>query len=197
MEVISAFILASMLLTIAPGPDMLMVISLSLEKGFFSAFRFILGLTTGLLGHTLLLVLGWAQFIGERPNLVDSIKIIACSYFLFLGLLSIRSFFLSAHPKKNKQVIDRPFRQGVLMNLLNPKVSLFFWMFFPGFLFHSSLATALQYAVLGLLFLLQALLIFSLVALFASRITLYSKSPYTTLFTGALWIVLGLYMLRT
>lgn len=197
MEILSAFIFASALLTIAPGPDLLMVINLSLEKGFFSAFHFILGLATGLLGHTLLLVFGWAQFIGERPTLVEYIKMIACFYFLLLGFRSIHFFFSDSSPKTNIQWVNQPYLQGVMMNILNPKVSLFFWMFFPGFLFHPSLSTAAQYAILGIVFLAQALIVFTLVAQLASRITFYAKNSYAPLFTGIVWIILGIYMALT
>lgn len=197
MDVLFAFVFSSILLTLTPGPDLLMVVSHSLEKGFFSAIQFIFGLATGLFAHTLLLVLGWAQFIGERPHLVDYIQLIACVYFSFLGVQSIRSFFQNSRRQKTVQAMDKPYYQGVIMNVLNPKVSLFFWMFFPGFLFHPTLATATQYAVLGVIFLVQAIIIFSLVASFASRATFFSKHRYTPLFTGVLWIGLGLYMVLT
>jgi threonine/homoserine/homoserine lactone efflux protein len=99
MEQLSSFLFASILLTLTPGPDLLMVIAKSLEKGISAALYFTAGLMTGLCGHTLLLVLGWAQFIGERPEIVMWIKIAGCVYFSYLGAMSIYR-----HLKKKDQV---------------------------------------------------------------------------------------------
>ena len=81
MDVLFSFLSASVLLTLSPGPDLLMVIAQSLEKGRKAAFHFVGGLLTGLCGHTLLLIFGWAQFIGERPSIVKYIKWAGFLYF--------------------------------------------------------------------------------------------------------------------
>lgn len=195
MHTLGAFIVASILLTISPGPDLFMVVTQSLEKGFRSAFNFILGLITGLCLHTLLLSAGWAQFVGERPNLVELLKIIGCIYFLYLGFRSIWAYLLI----RNNSIVsyttnENPYRQGLFMNLMNPKISLFFWLFFPAFLFDPSLSMALQYFILGILFGLQALIIFTGVAFFSIRLIGLQQQSNFKLFTGLVWVVLGLYI---
>ena len=86
MEQLSSFVLASILLTLTPGPDLLMVIAKSLEKGVTTALYFIAGLMTGLSAHTLLLILGWPQLIGERPAIVMGLKLMGGVYFSYLGI---------------------------------------------------------------------------------------------------------------
>ena len=195
MEQLSAFFLASILLTLSPGPDLLMVMAKSLERGSNAALFFTAGLMTGLCAHTLLLIMGWPQIIGDRPYMVTAIKWMGCFYFCYLGVRAIRQSFTAsqsiilAHATPSNH-----YKQGLLMNLLNPKVSLFFWMFFPGFLFSKSWTSAEQYMVLGTLFLLQAGLIFTLVAFFAAGLKGFFDRFNLGLSSGLLWIILGIYL---
>lgn len=196
MQEIFSFLLASVLLTLSPGPDLLMVIGQSIEKGFRVAFIFVLGLVTGLCGHTLLLVVGWAQFIGEQPQIVRIAKGMGFVYFLYLGVRAIRQHFTQPTNSQPRHLsVQKSFGQGLFMNLINPKVSLFFWLFFPGFLFSNQWTIAAQYCLLGALFMIQALLVFGSVAYFSSSFKkLFAHYPMT-LYTGLIWIVLGLYLL--
>ena len=195
MENLIAFFFASVLLTISPGPDLLMVVTQSLESGFRSAFKFILGLLTGLLMHTLLLSFGWAQFVGERPTIILWLKIIGCVYFLYLGFRSILSYFSPQNtPAASYVVSEKPYQKGLIMNLINPKVSLFFWLFFPAFLFDAHWSAAMQYLVLGLVFALQALMVFSLVAFFSAKLTAEQRPAYLKLFTGFVLMGIGCYI---
>ena len=196
MDILFSFLLASVLLTLSPGPDLLMVIAQSIEKGAKTAFLFVAGLLTGLLGHTALLIFGWAQFIGERPQVVTLIQWIGFVYFSFLGLSSIYSYFKRSLPQadKKKTMLQHPYVQGVVMNGINPKVSLFFWLFFPGFLFSSSLSIAVQYAVLGVLFLVQAAVVFSGVILLANQFKAFFQRYRLDFISGVLWLILAVYV---
>ena len=196
MEVLFSFLIASVLLTLSPGPDLLMVIGQSIENGLRAALIFILGLMTGLCGHTLLLVVGWAQFVGEQPQIISIMKGIGFVYFSFLGWKSIRRHY--RYKFDESEILPPPkkhYVQGLLMNLINPKVSLFFWLFFPGFLFTNDQPIAFQYAVLGGLFLLQAFLVFSVVAYFSSTVKSFFNRYPMGLINGVLWIGLGVYLL--
>jgi len=198
MEQLSSFVLASILLTLSPGPDLLMVIAKSLEKGATTALYFIAGLMTGLCAHTLLLILGWPQLIGQHPSIVMGIKIVGAVYFSYLGILAIYQYFKA--PINNRIEYNtgpNHYRQGLLMNLLNPKVSLFFWLFFPGFLFSENWTLSKQYTVLGSLFLLQAALIFSLVAVFSAQFKEFFSRFKLGLISGLLWIILAIYFVLT
>ena len=195
LTILTSFLTASMLMTIAPGPDLLMVVSQSIFHGFWSAIRFILGLVTGLCFHTLLLVVGWAQLIGERPDVILFFKLLGAGYFIVLGVLNLRSTEANNHTKNKERFVHSAYQKGVAMNLLNPKVSLFFWLFFPGFLFSTSLSVASQYLVLGGLFILQAVIVFSIVAYFSTHFRqLYQRKSLPRL-QGILLICIGLYLL--
>lgn len=196
MEVLLSFLFASVVLTLSPGPDLLMVISQSLDKGFQLAVQFIMGLVSGIFLHTLVLVFGWGKWIGDSPVFVNVMKGIGCVYFIFLGLSAIRN---SSSQQKSRGSIKSshttPYYRGLIMNVINPKVSLFFWLFFPGFLFSSSLSLAQQYAFLGAVFLLQAFCVFTTVAYFCRFFKRYTSQIKTGLYNGILWIALGFYLL--
>ena len=201
MEELFSFLLASILLTLAPGPDILLVLSESLTKGSKSALMLAAGLVCGLSFHTLVLVLGWGQFIGFYPNLIVVIKICGALYFLYLAIQTFNSLKIEVH---NTELIEKEpftiFKKGLLMNLLNPKVSLFFWLFFPSFLFSDSLPHGTQYAILGGLFMLQAAVVFTFVSIAAATLIApilnNPKSLYWMNFgQGILLIGIAIYLL--
>jgi len=201
MEELFSFLLASILLTLAPGPDILLVLSESLTKGSKSALMLAAGLVCGLSFHTLVLVLGWGQFIGFYPNLIVVIKICGALYFLYLAIQTFNSLKIEVH---NTELIEKEpftiFKKGLLMNLLNPKVSLFFWLFFPSFLFRDSLPHGTQYAILGGLFMLQAAVVFTFVSIAATTLIAprlnNPKSLYWMNFgQGILLIGIAIYLL--
>lgn len=201
MEELFSFLLASILLTLAPGPDILLVLSESLTKGSKSALMLAAGLVCGLSFHTLVLVLGWGQFIGFYPNLIVVIKICGALYFLYFAIQTFNSLKIEVH---NTELIEKEpftiFKKGLLMNLLNPKVSLFFWLFFPSFLFSDSLPHGIQYAILGGLFMLQAAVVFTFVSIAAATLIApilnNPKSLYWMNFgQGILLIGIAIYLL--
>lgn len=150
------FVWSSFLVTIAPGPDLLMVIQISLERGWKMGFRLALGLCTGLVIHTLLVATGLGVLLDTFPSLIFGIKIFGVCYFLFLAYKAWISKFST--PSKTGNFKGWP--TGFIMNLTNPKVFIFFLGFLPQFLFHETWSKALQLSVLGGLFILQALLVF-------------------------------------
>jgi threonine/homoserine/homoserine lactone efflux protein len=168
-DVILTFILSSLVLTISPGPDILYVISQSFNHGKKRAVMTSLGLTTGLFFHTFLVIIGFSLFIKENQNLFFFMKFIGASYFVYLAFIT----FLNRKNKYNSQLSlknnSSGFNRGFLMNLLNPKVSIFFIVLFPSFLFSDQLSNQIQFAVLGILFWIQATFVFVAVSLFASR----------------------------
>lgn len=195
MEILVSFCISSILLTLTPGPDLFMVIGQSIEKGFRLTFVFILGLVSGLLVHTLLLVVGWAQFIGDRPEVVSAMKLIGAIYFFFLASKQLFNDKEKKPLKPTEDSTSNMYLKGIIMSSLNPKVSLFFWLFFPGFLFNSDWSISLQYALLGGLFLLQALMVFSLVAYFSTYFSSYIHANNSRQYNGLLFLLIGVYLL--
>ena len=168
LETLITFLLASFTLTISPGPDILYVISQSIIKGKKSAFMISLGLTTGLLVHTFLVAVGLSVIISQNENILNMIKLLSVFYFFYLIVM----VFLKRKDnlkQSEEGFSENQFKKGLIMNLLNPKVSLFFIAFFPNFLFHDQFSNQIQFLILGLIFWLQATIIFLLVSVFSSK----------------------------
>lgn len=166
------FLLASVLLTLSPGPDILYVLSSSLRRGFSTGFFIALGLCSGLVIHTSLVGFGVATIIQQDVFWQWILKIFGAAYMLWLAYKIYRS---DASIVLENQTIDLKsgrsfYLQGFLMNVLNPKVTLFFLAFLPQFIKSDAGPLFSQALLLGFLFFLQALIIFSLVAFFAGSL---------------------------
>ena len=174
VDVLLTFVLTSLLLTISPGPDIIYVISQSISKGVKSAITTSLGLTSGLLVHTFLVTIGLSLIISQNEYVFNFIRLLGVLYFSYLIIL----VFISRNKKKELDINNKSsndFYRGLIMNLLNPKVSLFFIAFFPGFLFHNDLNNEIQFLILGGVFWLQATLVFLLVSLLSFKLNSFSK----------------------
>jgi threonine/homoserine/homoserine lactone efflux protein len=130
------------------------VFSTSLTKGRLSGFKVSLGLCSGLWVHTLLVILGVGNFLNQYPESQRILEFLGGAYLLFLAVKSwssVRRIAKREHSPKSKS--ENHFLTGFAMNLSNPKVSLFFISFFPGFLFHQSWSFQWQFLILGMIFL--------------------------------------------
>ena len=170
-----------MLLTISPGPDIVYVLVQSMANGKKAGIITTLGLVSGILVHTTLVAFGVSAIIKESHTIFMLIKIFGALYLFFLAYKVFRSgksFALSSEevPLNNKNNNNRLFMRGFIMNVLNPKVTIFFLAFFPGFLWAPEDDTVFQFYTLGLLFMLQAFIIFGLVALLAGNISGFLKN---------------------
>lgn len=168
------FITASVLLTVSPGPDIIYVLVQSIVNGKKAGLLTTVGLALGILIHTSLVAFGISAIIQDSSKLFLIIRICGACYMFFLAY---RVFKASGTISlKSGTVIQKDLkllRQGFVMNVLNPKVTIFFLAFFPGFLWNPSVNTQFQFFVLGALFMLQTLIIFGTVALLAGRISTY------------------------
>ena len=157
-------------MTLSPGPDIVYVISQSFNRGKRAAIVISLGLTTGLLFHTFFVVIGLSILISENQNLFFLLKLIGSFYFIYLAFKVFTNRNNKIKIESNKVENVNFFKRGLLMNLLNPKVSLFFVALFPGFIFHDNLSSQIQFLVLGLIFWIQANLIFIAVSVFSNKL---------------------------
>ena len=176
-EILYTFVLATAALSISPGPDNIFVLMQSMANGKKYGLSVVAGLMTGCIIHTSLLAFGVSVIIKQSETLFFIIKLFGALYLFFLAYKVFRSessIQLSevGVPKKNPLQL---FKQGFIMNLLNPKVSIFFLAFFPGFLFSQELSTVVQFYVLGLLFILVSFVVFGLIAILAGAISEYLK----------------------
>ena len=169
------FLTASILLTLSPGPDIIYVLVQSMTNGKKAGIMTALGLVSGILVHTSLVAFGVSAIIKESETLFWIIKIFGACYLFYLAFKVYGSdggISLDASnnlPNKSRALL----KQGFIMNVLNPKVTIFFLAFFPGFLWEPEGDTVMQFYILGFLFMLQALLIFGLMALISGKISKY------------------------
>lgn len=173
IDVLFAFLTSVFFLTLSPGPDIIYVFYKSSTSGFKEAAKLSIGLTSGLLIHTIFVVLGISALIKSNQDYFDLIKYFGFIYFSYLAL----SQFFNKNKSDNKRNEGKnSFVTGLLMNLLNPKVSIFFIAFLPAFVFHNSLDIELQFMILGLIFWFVATLIFVSISLMSSNFkTLFKK----------------------
>ncbi len=169
---LAAFFGASVLLAVAPGPDNFFVLSQSIIQGARAGLVITLGLCSGLLVHTLAVVLGVATLFQTSPKAFTVLKFLGGAYLLYLGWASFRSARKSTSISSEREPI--PLRslyfRGVIMNVTNPKVLLFFLAFLPQFVDASLGQVGVQLAVWGLVFIVATILVFSIVALAAGWI---------------------------
>ncbi|MGB1211551.1 threonine/homoserine/homoserine lactone efflux protein [Lacinutrix venerupis] len=178
IETLLAFVVATSALAISPGPDNIYVLMQSIVNGTKYGLATVCGLISGCLVHTTLVAFGVSAIIKENDLLFFIIKCLGAAYLLYLAFKVYKSDAKvelndTAVPKKSMWQL---FKQGVIMNVLNPKVSIFFLAFFPGFLFSETLSSVKQFYILGLLFMATSFIIFSLVAILAGSISTYLKS---------------------
>lgn len=168
------FLTASILLTLAPGPDILYLLTKSLSDGAKSGIILACGLVSGIVFHTTLVMLGVAALIKSSATAMFLLKVFGAAYLLFLAFGAFKSARAGnriALSRAGKNFSSAAlYRRGVLMNVLNPKVLLFFLAFLPQFVNLSADSPSLTILFLGVTFAAQALIIFSCVAIFAGRV---------------------------
>lgn len=176
-QILYAFVLATATLAIAPGPDNIFVLTQSMVNGKKKGLATVAGLMTGCLIHTTLLAFGVSVLIKENETIFQFIKLFGAGYLLYLAYQVFRSpseIQLNAQGIEDKSLLQL-FKQGFIMNVLNPKVTIFFLAFFPGFLFSDALSTVIQFYVLGFIFIAVSFLIFGTIAVLSGFLGKYLK----------------------
>lgn len=162
---LALFLTASLALIVAPGPDSLYVLARGIGQGRRAGAISALGTSTGLLVHTTAAALGLAVLLQTSIVAYTIIKIVGAAYLIYLG---IRTFLTKQSvlvaPAASKPSWRRMYLQGMLTNVLNPKVALFFVAFLPQFVDQHSGAIALHMLLLGVLFAAMGLSYLLLVA---------------------------------
>lgn len=174
-EILSGFVLATAALAISPGPDNIYVLMQSIVNGKKYGLATVAGLISGCLVHTSLLAFGVSAIIKQSDTLFFIIKLFGALYLFYLAYQVFKSDtnLQLKDGSVSKNSLWQLFKQGFIMNVMNPKVAIFFLAFFPGFLFSDSMSTIIQFYVLGLLFMFVSFIIFSLIAILAGYISDY------------------------
>lgn len=178
-ESLTTFILASTLLSLAPGPDNIFVLTQSALYGRKSGIIITLGLCSGLIVHTTAVALGVAAIFMVSTVAFTALKLIGAAYLLYLAWQALKA---SARPLSSVSATAIPghlalYRRGIVMNLSNPKVAIFFLAFLPQFTDPSTGNMTFQLFLLGIVFILVAMVVFSAIACLAGLIAeLFKRS---------------------
>ena len=164
------FLTAAIMLTILPGPDMLFVIAQSISLGKKAGISVALGLCTGLIFHTIAAAFGISIIIYNSDVAFMILKYLGVVYLIFLAFMALKESTINLNINWQINKIHL-YRKGILMNLLNPKVLLFFLAFLPQFVDQSDGNVSLQMVSLGIIFIIQAIIVFSIVSILASKIS--------------------------
>ena len=161
------FLSVSILVNLSPGPDMIYTMARTLSQGTKAGILSALGICTGCLFHIAAAVFGLSKIIQESVVLFSIIKYVGAAYLVYLGLRSLLKKKNS--PGEIKRLPDLSYRQiylqGMITNMLNPKVAIFFLSFLPQFIDPHSIQLKEQIAFLGLWFAVQGTLILILIVM--------------------------------
>lgn len=170
-ESIAAFVVASALLSIAPGPDNIFVLMQAALYGKKRGVLVTLGLCTGLIVHTTAVAFGVAAIFQTSMLAFTILKILGAIYLAYLAWQAFRASATRLEsPGSHVRSLGELYRRGIIMNVTNPKVALFFLAFLPQFALPENGVLAPQIFMLGGLFIVVALVIFSAIAIAAGSL---------------------------
>jgi threonine/homoserine/homoserine lactone efflux protein len=169
---LALFVAASLAVIVAPGPDNIYVLTRGIAQGRKVALASAWGMCSGLLFHTTLAAVGLSAILARSAGALSLVKYIGAAYLVYLGIRALlsREEFSPSVEKIFTVKLRNFFLQGLTMNLLNPKVAVFFMAFLPQFVSPSvgtAGSAALRLVALGLVFALLSVVIFSVIALFS------------------------------
>jgi threonine/homoserine/homoserine lactone efflux protein len=197
---LSGFLAVAVLITLAPGPDNLMVLSLGMARGRQAGVMFGLGCALGCINHTLLAALGVSALIAASPVAFTALKMAGGLYLVWLGVQAIRN----ARPASVATATNEPpmklFVKGLVANAINPKVILFFLAFLPQFVDTAHGHAGWQIVQLGFVFTVETVIIFAAVGWFSGRLgERLARSPaigtWLDRVAGGIFVALGLRLL--
>ena len=192
-----------MILAFTPGPDMLMVMTLAAREGLKPAVLFITGLVTGVWFHTVLILLGVSALIMTLPGALRFMAAFGALYLLYLAFATYRERHQPLNQSNEQLTAPKSGRsrywRGVIMNISNPKVLLFFLAFFPQFAQLDQAGYQVRIVVLAIIFILSSFVAFALIAWLTARLgqKQMNNPRYKTImdwFSIAVFVLLALWM---
>jgi threonine/homoserine/homoserine lactone efflux protein len=197
-----AFLLASFLLWITPGPDTMYILARSIAQGMRAGALSALGIGCGILIHTALAAFGLSALLATSAAAFQVVKVAGAGYLIYLGIRALRTPSQPATPEVDAADPGRIFRQGVWTNALNPKVAIFFLAFLPQFVDPAAGLGPLPFLLLGGLFVSGGTLWCLLVAAGAARATRAIRQNAAVMtwlerLSGCVYIGLGFNLLRS
>jgi threonine/homoserine/homoserine lactone efflux protein len=171
------FIVASLVLIVTPGQDMILVMSRCVAQGAAAGVATAAGVSVGLLGHTVLATLGLGAILRTSEWLFFALKLVGAAYLLYLGiglLITKRSDLTLGSAAQRS--LRRLFLEGALSNLSNPKIAVFYFAFLPQFVLPSAPQPTFSVFVLGVTFALLTFLVKGPVGVFAGALSGWLRS---------------------
>ncbi len=166
------FMTASTVLAFAPGPDNIFVLTQSIVSGKTSGIYVTLGLCTGIIFHTIIVALGLAAIFQTSVAAFNILKFLGAAYLLFLSYKSFEASKSNISLNGSRKLPGlHLYRRGIIMNVTNPKVSIFFLAFLPQFTNPAGGNITLQLIFLGFLFIVVTFFVFSFISILAGMIS--------------------------
>jgi RhtB (resistance to homoserine/threonine) family protein len=198
------FLATGILLNLTPGPDTAYIVGRSLAQGREAGIASALGITVGSIFHTCAAALGLSAILAASAWAFGTVKMLGGGYLVFLGIRMLleRRKTLDLPSSFRRTTVIAAFRQGVLTNILNPKVALFFLAFLPQFITPSSETKVAAFITLGLTFVTTGTIWCLILALFASVFSKRLRSNQNIAATlnrvvGGLFVSLGVRLAAT
>ncbi|WP_134701722.1 LysE family translocator [Ammoniphilus sp. YIM 78166] len=179
-----SYVIVSISIILIPGQDMLFVLTQSIASGNKAGIQTVLGSITGTFIHTFLAAGGLSIIFQHSIIAFNILKIAGVVYLLYLAIQAFREKPKPIGVSADKTSDGNHFRKGILMNLSNPKVAIFFLTFLPQFVDPLRGHAGLQMLLFGFIFIIETLIIFTLISQFASRLGAKVN--------GSSWFVKGL-----
>ncbi|MEY4882880.1 MAG: hypothetical protein RIS34_734 [Pseudomonadota bacterium] len=192
------FIVASLVLIVTPGQDMILVMSRSVAQGAAAGVVTAAGVSVGLVGHTILATLGLGAILRTSEWLFLALKLVGAAYLVYLGwgLLRTRGTALVVQASSQRS-LSRLFFDGALSNVSNPKIAVFYFAFLPQFVLPGATHPTLSVFILGLVFAALTFVVKGPVGFFAGMLSGWLRARPAVLAglyrsSGAILIILGL-----
>jgi threonine/homoserine/homoserine lactone efflux protein len=192
------FLVASIILNITPGSDTIYVLSRSIAQGRLTGIYSVLGTSAGCVIHTVLAALGLSVILAQSALVFMMVKIAGAVYLGYLGVtMLLAKDTLAAAPAKEEMSHKDTFWQGLIIDVLNPKVALFFLSFLPQFIDPQNHYGIIPFLILGLTFIVTGALWLLCVVYFSAKVTtlLREKTNMMNKVCGSIYLLLGVKLL--
>jgi len=195
------FLITAVLLNLTPGADTMYILGRSISQGKKAGIMSAMGISTGSLVHCIIAAFGLSMIIAKSAVAFSVIKYLGAAYLIFLGVKALmtksQNEFEIEKIDKKKVNNRKIFVSGILTNILNPKVALFFLAFLPQFIDPNYATNSLPFIVLGLTFIATGTIWCLALALFSAKLSdrirkNYKIKLWLDRITGGIFIVLGI-----
>lgn len=200
------FLIAGLILNLTPGADTIYILGRSISQGKNAGVLSALGISTGSLVHCIVAAFGLSIIIAKSAIAFTTIKYLGAAYLIYLGIKSLLTKSLDEFEikKMDKKEIgsQKIFVSGILTNILNPKVALFFLAFLPQFVDPNHTSTSLPLIILGLTFIATGTVWCIALALFSAKLSErirqnYKIKMWLDKISGGIFIALGIKLALT